>query len=93
MYPRALVIGIITGYADYVSMHPVTGYYFNIAVTIVRSKATITMILLNIKPTRINVEISQNIEGKFELKKKILCACRLSKGRVSRIDLGIKSEL
>jgi hypothetical protein len=34
-----------------------------------------------------------NIEREFELNLKTLCACTLSKERISRIDLGIKLEL
>ena len=34
-----------------------------------------------------------NIEETFELNQKTLCACTLSKERISRIDLGIDLEL
>ena len=46
-----------------------------------------------IKAKRMKMKIWQNIEGKFELNQKKLCASRLSKGRISRMDLGIKLEL
>ena len=39
------------------------------------------------------VKISLSINGEFELNQKILCADRSSKGRISRIDLGIKLNL
>ena len=39
------------------------------------------------------VKILETIESEFELIQKTQCAFRLSKERISRIDLGIKLEL
>ena len=46
-----------------------------------------------IKAMHMEVNAWQNIEGKFELNKKTLCACRLPIGHISRMNLGIKPEL
>ena len=46
-----------------------------------------------LEATRMKVKIGQNIEGKFEINQNTPCACRMSKGRISRIDLGIKLNI
>ena len=46
-----------------------------------------------IKDKSMKLNIGDNIELKFGLYQKTLCACRLSKRHISRMDMGIKLEL